>query len=152
MRRHLRAFFAVSLVEASSCDLQRANLAMPAEPHPIRAASPAVDFHLTPTQRERVMTGFDLRALERLLAQVAPERREEILSYFLTPEPNTPRRGMLTQIKDPGLQILLEEVWAPTWDHVGASDAELEKNELGVPGRDIAIQRRAHVKRDEKSK
>jgi hypothetical protein len=124
---------------------------MPAD-NPIRAAVPAINFHLTPTQRERVSPGFDVDALERLLAQVAPARRQEILSYFLKPEPNTPRGGMLTHIKDPELQALLEEVWAPVWDQVGASDAELYKNELGLPGRNIAIQRRARANRDRNSK
>jgi hypothetical protein len=59
---------------------------------------------------------------------------------------------MLTHIKDPELQALLEEVWAPVWDQVGASDAELYKNELGLPGRNIAIQRRARANRDRNSK
>jgi hypothetical protein len=141
----------MSLVVAFGCDLQRANLPMPAD-NPIRAAVPAINFHLTPTQRERVSPGFDVDALERLLAQVVPARRQEILSYFLKPEPNTPRGGMLTHIKDPELQALLEEVWAPVWDQVGASDAELYKNELGLPGRNIAIQRRARANRDRNSK
>lgn len=142
------AFLLVLLVAASSCDLQGRSLMTMTEPHPIRAVTAAVDFRLTLGQTERLMPGFDVPALERLLAHVAPERRDEILSYFQKPETNTPRRGMLTRIKDPELQAMLEEVWAPIWDHVGASDAELESNELGLPGREIAIQRRAHDRRE----
>jgi hypothetical protein len=114
---------------------------MPAD-NPIRAAVPAINFHLTPTQRERVSPGFDVDALERLLAQVAPARRQEILSYFLKPEPNTPRGGMLTHIKDPELQALLEEVWAPVWDQVGASGAELRPATGGRAGDATAPTRR----------
>ena len=152
MKRHLGTCWVAFVVLVYGCDLQRANLAMPAEPHPIRAVVPAADFHLTPIQRESLLPGFDVGALERLLAQVSPERRDEILSYFQQPEPNTPRRGMLTRINDAALQSLLEEVWAPVWDHIEASDAELQINELGTPGRDIAIHRRALNRRDDKSK
>lgn len=146
MGRQIGALFGAILVVATGCDRQSTSLTMTAQPHPIRAAVPAVDLRLTPAQRERLMPGFDVLALERLLAHVVPERRSEILSYFEKPEPNTPRRGMLSQIKDPELQALLEEVWAPVWDHAEVSDAELQKNEMRLPGRDLAIQRRAQAK------
>jgi hypothetical protein len=146
MSRHASALFGAILAVATGCDRQSTNLTMTTQPHPIRAEVPAVDFRLTPAQRERLMPGFGVLALERLLAHVVPERRSEILSYFEKPEPNAPRRGMLAQIKDPELQPLLEEVWAPVWDHAEVSDAELQKNEMHLPGRDLAIQRRAQAR------
>lgn len=153
MCRKAGALFVATLVGLGGCDLQRTGPTMSSEPHPrsIRAAVPEADFRLSAEQRARLNPGFDVAALERLLARVEPEHRSVILSCFVKPEPDTPRPGMLTQIKDPELQALLDEVWAPVWDHVGASDAELQKNELGLPGRDLAIQRRAQASLDQNS-
>jgi hypothetical protein len=68
--------------------------------------------------------------------------RLEILKHFL-PRENGERLGILAKMYDPELQKVLEEVWAPMWDEVGATDAQLEMNNYyPFPGREIARQRR----------
>jgi hypothetical protein len=117
-------------------------------PKALRAANPANGFQLDPRERARVAPGYDLVALERLLAHVTPDRRTEILRYFQFPEDRSVSLGLLMEIKDPQLQPLLEEVWAPMWDHVGATDDQLADNTYGYPGRTLAIERRAASKRE----
>lgn len=79
--------------------------------------------------------GFDADALERLLREVRPGMRSEILAYFQVSAAGE-RRGHLMEIHDPHLQAILEEVWAPMWDD--ASAQAIEEGWYGMPGRDIA--------------
>lgn len=109
--------------------------------------APQVDAHLklTETEREKIIRGYDPDALERLLARVTPKRRGEILAYFQVPgsEDRTHSRGQLIGMNDPELQSLLDEVWAPMWDEVGATDADIAADVFQFPGREVALRRRA---------
>jgi hypothetical protein len=112
------------------------------EPLPLRleVADPA--YRLSEADRAKLLPDFDVEALERLLGMTRPERRQDILKYFQVRE-NGERLGHLGGLEDPELQKVLEEVWAPLWDAVGATDADIEANLYGWPGRDVARQRRA---------
>ena len=76
-----------------------------------------------------------MNALERLLGMTHPDRRHAILKGEWL--------GILVGHKDPELQKVLEEVWAPMWDEVGATDAEIETDGYHYPGREIARERTA---------
>jgi hypothetical protein len=52
---------------------------------------------------------------------------------------------VLMRISDPVQQHLLEEVWQPFWATV--SDAEVEQEIGGPPGRELARRRRAQQRR-----
>lgn len=99
-------------------------------------------YRLSDADRAKLLPNFDAEALERLLAMTRPERRQDILKPFQVRE-NGERLGHLVGLEDAELQKLLEEVWAPMWDHVGATDADIEANLYGWPGREVAKQRRA---------
>jgi hypothetical protein len=124
---------------------------MDVTPTPIRLASPTRGFHLTASEREKLVPGFDADALERLLARIIPERRTEILAYFQVPQDRSVRLGQLIQIKDPELQPILEEVWAPMWDRVGATDEDIARNTYDFPGREIAQARRAAARQSHRN-
>jgi len=117
-------------------------------PTPLRAATPASGYRLDRDERARIAPGYDVAALERLLAHVTADRRTEILRYFQFPEDRSVSLGLLMEIKDPQLQSLLEEVWAPMWDHVGATDEQLAENTYRYPGRTLAMERRAERESD----
>lgn len=112
------------------------------EPHPLRLALADKSFRLSDADRAKLLPGFDVQALERLLGMIRPDMRQEILKSFQQREQGQ-RLGHLMGFEDPELQTVLEEVWAPMWDYVGASDAQIEANDYGYPGREIAKQRRA---------
>jgi hypothetical protein len=95
-------------------------------------------FRLTEVQRQQVRPGFDLDALERLLAHVPAERRDSLFVAFSAPQGNEVRE--LWYLGDPALQELLEQVWAPVWDRVPLSVIEADKSER--PGKRLAIERR----------
>ena len=140
------ALFGAVLLATVACEHRTQGITtMDSSPSPLRLATPSQDNRIDPALRAKVFKGFDVDALERLLAHVAPDRRAEILSYFLIPDDpaTTPARGQLIQIKDPLLQPRLEDVWAPMWDYVGATDADIEANTYEYPGREIARARRA---------
>ena len=111
----------------------------------IRLAVPDTAFRLTPQERASIRAGFDVDALERLLAATIPELRRDVLESFQPAKPGELEPGEFmtptTWLTDPELQRLLDEVWAPWWDH--ASDATLADETLKQPGREIARQRRA---------
>lgn len=109
---------------------------------PLRAARIDAHFRLTEEDRQKLIPGFDADALERLLAWITPDLRGEILAGFQSVEDGTRSHGWIVELKDPQLQPLLEEVWAPMWDHVGASDAQIATDAFQFPGREIAAQRR----------
>lgn len=143
VRRAAFAVFAAGAVLALlGCDPSKQALMTTPEPLPLRLAVPDRDFHLDPVDRSKVLPGFDVDALERLLRMIRPDMRLEILKHFL-PRENGERLGILAKMYDPELQKVLEEVWAPMWDEVGATDAQLEMNNYyPFPGREIARQRR----------
>jgi len=106
-----------------------------------RLDAPDPGFRLTAEQRASVAPGFDVDALERLLAVVHPDLRRPILSDF-APHPADVVGGGLMKFEDPVLQALLDEVWAPRWDNVPEewlNDPEYRR----FPGQRIARMRRA---------
>ncbi len=112
------------------------------EPPPLRIEVADRTYRLSDADRAKLLPDFDAEALERLLGMTRPERRQEILKPFQVRE-NGERLGHLVGLEDAGLQQVLEEVWAPMWDHMGATDADIEANLYGWPGREVAKQRRA---------
>jgi hypothetical protein len=105
-----------------------------------RLRVPDHDFRLSAEQRASVQPGFDVDALERLLASVHPDLRMSILSDF-QPQPPDVFLGPM-KFEDPVLQALLDEVWAPRWEAV--PDDRLDDPELSrYPGHRIAKARRA---------
>ena len=139
------ALAAALVVAASGCEPRAQGITMDVTPKPLRLEVPTTDYRIDPVVRAKVFPGFDVDALDRLLSRVTPARRSEILSYFLVPDnpQENKGKGLLMVIKDPELQAVLEEVWAPMWDHVGATDEEIAQNTYGYPGREIARARRA---------
>ena len=117
------------------------------EPHSLRLITPEHDFRLDAVERGKVVSGFDVEALERLLGMVRPDMRGDILQHFQAPEEGVRARGALTEFFDPVLQEVLEEVWAPMWE--GASDEELTSREKPYyfPGREVARLRREEHRR-----
>lgn len=112
------------------------------EPLPLRLPVADAGYRLSDADRAKLLPGFDAEALERLLAMVRSGMRRQILACFQKPE-TAGSHGHLTVLRDPELQSVLEEVWAPVWDAVRATDAELEADVYGFPGREIAMRRRA---------
>lgn len=114
-------------------------------PHGISARLDAPDpaFRLTAEQRASIEPGYDVDALERLLAMMHPDLRAGTLSSF-QPQPPDVIGGGLVRIYDPVLQALLDEVWAPRWENVPDEwfrDPDLAR----YPGREIAIRRRGRT-------
>lgn len=130
-----------SVLTYSGCESNRTLMSSP-EPHPMRLSAPEPGFRLSDADRAEILAGFDVEALERLLGMTRPDLRGEILKHFQKRK-NGERLGILVRVADPDLQQVLEEVWAPKWDEVNATDAEIEANAFGFPGREIARQRRA---------
>jgi hypothetical protein len=138
-----------STLTFSGCEPSPALLMSSPEPHPMRLSTPEPGFRLSEADRTEVLPGFDVEALERLLGMTRPDLRHEILKHFQKRKDGE-RLGMLVRVEDPDLQRVLEEVWAPKWDVVNATDAEIEANAFGYPGREIALQRRAARARAER--
>lgn len=114
---------------------------------PLRLTEPDQGYRLTPADCAGVRPGFDVEALERLLQAIRPEMRPEILAHFQFHEASSRRFGLLVQFNDPQLQPLLEEIWAPMWDEVNATDDDIARDTYGYPGREAALKRRAAGKR-----
>jgi hypothetical protein len=60
--------------------------------------------------------------------------RPEVLAHFQSHQKISRGYGLLVQFHDPELQPLLEEVWAPMWDELNASDEDIERDVYGYPG------------------
>ncbi|HEU0053222.1 MAG TPA: hypothetical protein VFQ39_08585 [Longimicrobium sp.] len=137
---HLRTLLALCAVAVLfACERTSVTPTASPDPRPLRLAAPERGFRLTTAERASIAEGFDVDALERLLARVRPDMRPTILAYFRETEEGE-SRGQLLQIFDPELQPILEEVWAPMWDDV--PDDALEKRLYDIPGWHIARQRR----------
>lgn len=106
---------------------------------PLRLEQPDAAYRLSAGDREKLAPGFDADALERLLREIRPSLRDEILAHFQLPAAGQ-GRGHLVEIHDVRLQAILEEVWAPMWDD--APDEAVEEGWYQMPGREIARQRR----------
>lgn len=127
---------------STSCEPSRRVLMNSPEPLPLRLEVPDRSYRLSDADRAKLLPDFDSEALERLMGMLRPERRQYILKHFQVRE-NGERLGHLVGLEDPELQKVLEEVWAPMWDAVDATDAQIEANAYGWPGREVAKQRRA---------
>ena len=127
----------------AGCDPQNHGITVSAPPKPLRLARPQLEYRLSPEERANVQPGFDVDALERLLQIVRADMRQEILAHFQMHDAAERSHGQLVQFYDPHLQAVLEEVWAPMWNEVNATDRQIEENAYGFPGREIARQRRA---------
>ena len=143
--RSFTPILAVFLLSVTGgCEHHGAETTMSAGPQPLRLEVPDASSHLTPAQRAKVIPDYDADALERLLSMVRPDVRDELLSFFVwSDQPagvGTVSRK-LTDLPDPQLQAVLEEVWAPYWDRLPA-DA-LDREQAHLPGRDVARRRRA---------
>ena len=120
--------------------------AIPGEPRVSNSASGTEGrFRLTAEQRAQVREGFDVDALERLLAHIPVEHRTSIFSLFVKYRPGQPV-PLPVEMATPQLQELLDEVWAPRWR--GYTIAELEEEERKarqgatvLPGRATAMRR-----------
>jgi len=109
------------------------------QPEGIRLAHADAKFHLSSDERSAVRRGFDVDALERLLAHLRPEVRSLVLQDFKYPARGEPAANLI-QMGDPSLQPLLDEVWAPMWEFMQPGALETETKEF--PGRELARQRR----------
>ncbi|HEX6038133.1 hypothetical protein [Longimicrobium sp.] len=105
-----------------------------------RLDAPDPSFRLTPAERASIQPGFDVDALEHLLAILHPDLRTDTLASFQRQAPGVIGGGLI-RFEDPVLQALLDEVWAPRsenapqdWFH----DPDLRR----YPGREIAMRRR----------
>jgi hypothetical protein len=104
---------------------------------------PDESFRLTAQERASVEPGFDVDALERLLASLHPLLRAEVLSEFQVGRfPPDVIGGGLIKFEDPVLQALLDEVWAPRWD-VLPDDLVDHPDLRRFPGWEIAKARRS---------
>ena len=104
----------------------------------VRLEAPDRTFKLTPQERASIRPGFDVDALERLLASVEAPVRPMILKDFQAVAPGQPAAA-LVKMGDPALQPLLDEVWAPIWEKYPEM---MGKETKDFPGREIAKQRR----------
>lgn len=111
----------------------------------LNVADPA--FRLTAEQRASIEPGFDVDALERLLAVLHPDLRVPVLGDFQRNRlaPNEIGGGLM-KFEDPVLQALLDQVWAPRWE--GVPDEWLDDPEFRrFPGQEIAKRRRNALRR-----
>jgi hypothetical protein len=113
---------------------------MATPPTTIKLPAPDPEFRLTPDERASVRPGFDVDALERLLAAVEPEARPILLRSFQAADPAEGVPLVLRVGDDPELQPLLDEVWAPFWE-VRPKWAFREDVDVPWPGRELARKR-----------
>lgn len=114
---------------------------------PLALRSADTSYRLSPEDRARVVPGFDVDALERLLAVIRADMRCEILREFQLPRSGEPPPGGIMEFTEPALNPLLHEVWATMWQD--EPDAFLEDGASVMPGRALERQRRQARKQDE---
>jgi hypothetical protein len=112
----------------------------------IRLDPPDTRFRLTDKQRASVRRGFDVAALERLLAHVVPEARAVTLGAFLPADDAESARNTI-RMADPALQPLLDEVWAGFWE-ANPDLLAFKEDDAVWPGRALARQRLRTVAED----
>lgn len=112
---------------------------------PLALRTPEMSYLLSAEDRAKVITGFDVDALERLLRRVRPDMRREVLRQFQLAQPGEPVPLGITEFTEPELNPLLEEVWATMWHD--ASDDFLAEGASSMPGRTLARQRREEERR-----
>ena len=113
-------------------------MSTPPNPRTVRLDAPDPKYKLTPLERASIRPGFDVDALERLLAAVEAPVRPILLGDFQAVAPGEPASA-LVKMGDPALQPLLDEVWAPIWERYPEM---MDRETKDFPGRKIARQRR----------
>jgi hypothetical protein len=136
MHRRVLATCLAGVLTLCACEHRQGALVTSPDAEPLRLEAPDASFQLSAEDRAALMPDFDADALERLLREIRPDMRGEILAYF-----QGKSRGHLVEIHDPHLQVILEEVWAPFWDD--APDEALNENWYRMPGLEVAKARRA---------
>ena len=109
------------------------------QPSGISLPSPDPAFRLSAQERASVRRGFDVDALERLLSRLIPPVRPMVLAAFQYP-PAGESPDLMVKIGEPPLQPLLDEVWAPMWEHFPPDAIDVEDKDF--PGRELARARR----------
>jgi hypothetical protein len=140
--RHLSSLLVVATsVCVLACDQVETPPVIQPLPGTIRLAYPDPTFRLSADERARVAPAFDADALERLLANMQPQYRPEILKNFLVRrhEPGEPILTLTVKMGDPVLNQMLGEVWQPYW--VLDPDA-IDHEDADYPGRELARARR----------
>ena len=141
MSRLILPIIAVMVAATAACERNPSDTAFAPRPtRSLRAAQPDGAYRLSAAQRANVLTMYDADALERLLQMVRPEARDSVLRFFQIADDSGPH-AVLMHLDDPGLQAVLEEVWAPYWDRLPPEAIDGER--APVPGREIARKRRA---------
>lgn len=107
---------------------------------PYRLDPPDGSYSIPPEEREKIRTGFDPVALERLLAMLVPECRPDILNSFQW-SPRGESAPNVVSLNDPELNAVLDEVWLPMWEKEIPESIEDETKEF--PGLALARRRRA---------
>ena len=113
--------------------------------------TPDRGYRIDAAARLRLKRDVDADALERLLQYFPAESRASHLEMFsdrvvgADADGRAPDVTTLDRISEPVMQQLLEEVWQPFW--ASFSDAELEQELGGPPGRDLARRRRTELRR-----
>lgn len=107
---------------------------------PFRLSEPDPSFSLSAETRKTIQQGYDLDALERLLAWVHPDARAIVLEGFQPPTEPGVLGGAVMMIADPLLQELLNEVWAPRWEWV-PKDLWDHPDFARWPGKEIALEK-----------
>lgn len=143
-----RLIAAGALLLLVGCERPTQGITMDVPLQPLRLAIPDAAYRLSNQERAKLQEGFDATALERLLGMVRPDMRRELLAHFQVGDEAGPLRGRITDLYDPELQRVLEEVWAPMWADL--PDDMLEAADDPLPGRRIARQRRAAARANEK--
>ena len=137
--RQMATAFVVAALTLTACETANVAAGGPDLHYtPLVMVRQDVTFRLTEAQRQQVRPGFDVDALERLLAHVPAERRDSLFVTFTAPTGNEVRE--LWYLGDPALQELLEVVWAPMWDRIPTEVIEADKSER--PGKRLALERR----------
>lgn len=146
MRFTGRYGIALAVVLLAACETAARTPAV-TEPsyQPLALRTPEMSYRLSAEDRAKVIRGFDVEALERLLRRVRPDMRQEVLRQFQLPQPGEPVPLGITEFTEAELNPLLEEVWATMWHD--ASDDFLAEGVSSMPGRTLAKQRREEERR-----
>jgi hypothetical protein len=113
----------------------------PVDALPYRLDPADASSRLSPEDREKLRTGFDADALERLLSMVIPDVRPELLRAFQWPPRGESPPNIMYFKNDPALNAVLDEVWLPMWEQVSPESMDSETKEF--PGLALARRRRA---------
>lgn len=127
---------------------------------PPRRPGPDESVRLQPELKVQLKARFDVDALEKLLQYMTPDERSPLLNTLqaMVPETSTHRAvvpgastsnvTLLIKSTDSVKQSLLDEIWAPYWEHLPLS--ALDDPTLPFPGRELARVRAAKGAKEDK--